>query len=154
MSSTSLTKRRLAILAAAAVLAVVLIVIAVPAGGSGDDQRKAVRETLNEYARAVSAKDYQRQCDQLLARTLVETLRSAGLPCEVALREGLKDVSRPTLVVRDVKTSKDQALARVATDAANQPPADTTIRLVKEAGGWRIASLAEAQPQPPENVAP
>lgn len=150
MASEQQRTRRLRLLALAAALVAVVVLVAVLVSGD-DDETPDVRAALTEYAEATRAKDYQRQCDDLLADELLETLRSAGLPCEVALRQGLRDVRRPTLEVRGIEVSGDQALARVHTDAANQPPADVTIRLVKQAGGWRVASLAAAQPQPPDN---
>lgn len=132
--------------AVAAVAAAALVVLLVTAD---DDQGPRVRSALRDYAEATRAKDYQRLCDDIFSPQLVETVRSSGLPCEVALRTGLEDVRRPTLVVRKVEVAGDKALAAVHTDAANQTPADVTIRLAREAGAWRVASLAQAQPQPP-----
>jgi ketosteroid isomerase-like protein len=149
MASPQHRTRRLRLLALAGVLVAVVVLVVVLVSGD-DDETPDVRATVDAYAQAVRTKDYQRQCDDLLADELLETLRSAGLPCEVALRQGLRDVRRPTLEVRGIEVSGDQALARVHTDAANQPPADVTMRLVKQASGWRVASLAAAQPQPPE----
>lgn len=148
--------RRLRLLALVGVLAAgaVVLVVVLAGGDSDDDRRAEVRETLEAYAVANRRKDYQALCDRLYARELVDTIGSVGLPCEVAQRTGLEDVRRPTLVVNSVEVSDDQALAEVSTDAANQEPVDATIRLVRENDQWRIASLAAAQPQPPENLAP
>ena len=132
-------------------LGVVLVVLLV-SGGKSDEEK--VRDTLEDYATATRERDYQRLCDDLYARELVSTVRRAGLPCEVALRTGLTGLRRPTLVVRSVEISDDQALAAVRTDAANQEPAEVSIRLVEQDDRWRVASLAAAQPQPPEPTQP
>jgi hypothetical protein len=48
----------------------------------------------------------------------------------------------------------DEALARVRTTAEGQEPSQDAVRLVKQDGDWRVASLSAAQPQPPAPVAP
>lgn len=125
-----------------------------PVVGCGGDDPAAVRTTLRNYIVATQTKDYQRVCDAIYARELAETPANSGLPCEVALKTGFEDVRSPTLRVRHVQVKGDEALADVHTDAANQGPGDVTIRLQKQDGEWRIASLAQAQPQPPAERGP
>src|SRR3712207_8007350 len=64
--------------------------------------RRPPRSTLFPYTtlfRSTADKDYQRLCDRLLARQLIEEVTSVGLPCEVALRQGLQDVREPRLTI-------------------------------------------------------
>jgi hypothetical protein len=122
----------LALLAATAVLA---------AGCGGDDEAD-VRETLDRYGKAVAAKDYQTLCDELLAQDLIDNLKQVNAPCEIALQKGFKEVEQPTIAVRSVKIDGDTATAVARSDAANQEPSVDTIRLVKEAGDWRIVALS------------
>jgi hypothetical protein len=42
-----------------------------------------------------------------------------------------------------VEVSGDQALARARSTAVGEPPSTDIVRLVKEDGDWRIASLSE-----------
>jgi hypothetical protein len=133
---------------------VLVVVVALLVTGRGESDPQKVRATLDAYREATSAKDYQRICDDLYAKELVEGLSQAGLACELALRTGFKDVRRPTLTVRSVEISGDQALAQVRTDAANEEPADVTVRLVEQDGDWRVASLSQPQPQPPAQLEP
>ena len=70
-------------------------------------------------------------------------MRAAGLPCEVALRTGLEDRQNPRLQVLGVEVNGDQALARVRSTAGGEPPSTDLVRLIKEDGGWRVASLSE-----------
>jgi hypothetical protein len=129
-------------LVALAVLAVILVV-AVITLKPGPDEGKQVRETLDRYAVASRDKDYQALCDELLASELVEQIRRGGLPCEVALRIGLKDRRNPRLTVLAVEVNGDQALARTRTSAVAEPTSVDTIRLVDQDGRWRIASLQQ-----------
>ncbi|MEA2154549.1 MAG: hypothetical protein QOE11_689, partial [Solirubrobacteraceae bacterium] len=62
------------------------VIVAVLVLRPGPNAEKEVRATLDRYATATRAKDYQTLCDSLFAKNIVDSLRSAGLPCEVALR--------------------------------------------------------------------
>jgi hypothetical protein len=132
-------KPLIAVLAALAVLVVVAVLSLKP----GPDDDKQVREALDTYAKATRDKDYQTLCDSLYATDLVERIRSAGLPCEVALRTGLEDRQNPRLEVRAVDVNGDQALAKARASASGEVPAVVTIRLVREGDDWRVASLVE-----------
>jgi Putative lumazine-binding len=125
--------------AAQAAIATVLVFAA--CGGSGSSPEEEVRAAVTEFGRATAAKDYQALCDRILASSLTEQLRSIGLPCEVALRQGLGDVSEPQLTVGAVRVDGNRATAEVRTSAAGQEPSRDTLRLVNEDGAWKIASL-------------
>jgi ketosteroid isomerase-like protein len=127
------------------VFAVIAIAIvgAVLALRPGPNDDKEVAKTLDSYAAATRDKDYQTICDNLYAKDLVDRVRAAGLPCEVALRTGLEDRQNPRLEVLGVEVNGDQALARVRSTAVAEPTSTDLVRLVKEDGGWRIASLSE-----------
>jgi len=109
----------------------------------GPNDSEAVSETLENYAAATRDKDYQTICDNLYAKDLVDRVRAAGLPCEVALRTGLEDRQNPRLQVLAVEVNGDQALARVRSTAVGEPASTDLVRLIKEDGGWRVASLSE-----------
>jgi hypothetical protein len=108
------------------------------------DREGEVRATLDRFEVASRDKDYQTLCDDLLASEFVERIRSAGLPCEVALRTGLEDRRNPTLTVLAVEMDGDEASARVRGSAANETPGTSTYRLIREDGAWRIASPGES----------
>ena len=121
----------------------VAIVGAVLALRPGPNDGEEVGKTLESYAAATRDKDYQTICDDLYAKDLVDRVRAAGLPCEVALRTGLEDRQNPQLEVLGVEVNGDQALARVRSTAVGEAAATDLVRLVKEDGGWRVASLSE-----------
>ena len=132
-------RARIIALAVIAVVVVGLVLVLKP----GPDENEAVAETLDNYAAATRDKDYQTICDDLYAEDLVERVRAAGLPCEVALRTGLEDRQNPRLQVLGVEVNGDQALARVRSTAGGEVPSTDLVRLVKEDGDWRVASLSE-----------
>src|SRR5918998_2562040 len=104
-------------LVVASIAGVIVLILLVNALRPGPDRAKEVRETLDRYAEATRDKDYQTLCDELLAADLVERIRNAGLPCEVALRTGLEDRRNPTLKVLAVQVDGDQAVAGFAAGA-------------------------------------
>ena len=126
--------------------ALVLPVVALGCGDAGPDEEEAVRATVERYAAAVAAKDYDTLCDELFAPELLRGARAQGLPCETALATGLDDVRDPTARVGEVVVDEQasSATARVRTDAANQPPSEDTVRLVRRDGRWRIIALASS----------
>ncbi|HEV2059148.1 MAG TPA: nuclear transport factor 2 family protein [Solirubrobacteraceae bacterium] len=132
-------KARIGAFAVVAVVVVAAVLVLKP----GPDDSEQVSETLDRYAEATRDKDYQTICDDLYAEDLVERVRAAGLPCEVALRTGLEDRQNPRLEVLGVEVNGDQALARVRSTAGGEVPSTDLVRLVKEDGEWRVAALSE-----------
>ncbi len=118
-------------------------------GDSGPTDEEQVRATLTDFSRATAAKDYQTLCDRILAPSLIADLKKIGLPCEIALQQGLGDVKQPRLIVGAVKVKGKTATAQVRTSAEGQPPSSDTIELERTDKGWQITSLATpAAPTP------
>ncbi|MDX6676639.1 MAG: hypothetical protein QOE31_691 [Solirubrobacteraceae bacterium] len=138
-----LSKLRGRPLAVAGGAILVLLIIAVITLKPGPDSDKQVRDTLDRYAQATRDKDYQTLCDDLYASALVERIRSAGLPCEVALKTGLEERRNPQLRVLAVEVTGDQAAAKVRSTAIGEVASVDTVRLLKEGDGWRVSSLSE-----------
>jgi len=136
--------------AAAAMLAVLALV----ATGCGRSEEDKVRDTLKRFGEATAQKDYAVLCDDLLARQLVDRLRAIGLPCPQALSRALGGVVAPRLTVGRIRVQGDAAVARTTSTARGQRPSQDLIRLVRQDGEWRVASLSGAQPpSPPRNLA-
>ena len=86
--------------------------------GCGENEptdEEQVRTTLTAFSRATAAKDYQALCDKLLAPSLISDLKKIGLPCEIALQQGLGDVRQPRLIVGQVTVKGKTAVAEVRT---------------------------------------
>jgi hypothetical protein len=109
-------------------------------GGPSDTER--VHAVVAAFGEATAAKDYQRLCDQLLAPKLVGEVEQQGLPCEVALKQGLGDVQAPALTIGRIAVDGDAATAEVNSTAQGQQPSRDTLKLTRVSGKWRIASLA------------
>ena len=138
---TKLRGRKLAIACISfAVVLVALVVVLKPEANKEEE----VRDTLDRFAAATRDKDYQTLCDDLYASDLVERIRAAGLPCEVALRTGLEDRQNPQLQVLGVELNGNTANARVRSTAAGEVASTDTVTLVREDDDWKVASLSEA----------
>ena len=131
-----------------------LAILAVAVGGCGASDEQRVRTTLDHFTRAAADRDYQALCGELLSRDLVARVEEVGLPCEVALSKALQGVAHPRLDVRKVRIDGSTAFALVRTTARGQRASTDTVRLSKENGSWRIASLAGTGPPSPHRDAP
>ncbi len=131
---------------AALVILGVIVIVAVLSLRPGPNAEKDVRATLERYAAATRQKDYQTLCDDLYADELVQRIRNAGLPCEVALKTGLEDRQNPQLTVLGVEVTGDQALASVRSTAIGEQPSLDTVKLLKQDGGWRVQELSAPKP--------
>lgn len=122
-----------------------LAAIALTVAGCGEQEptdQEQVRQTLSAFGRATAAKDYQQLCDRLFAPTLIADLKKIGLPCEIALQQGLGDVRQPRLIVGQVTVKGKTAVAEVRTTAEGEAPSKDTVELERTEAGWRIASLS------------
>jgi hypothetical protein len=128
-------------LRAVRILAALALLVVVGCGDQGPTPEEQVRSTVAEFGRATAAKDYQTLCDRLLAPELVQQTESIGLPCEVALRQGLGEVTDPRLTIGRVQVDGERATAEVRTAATGQDPSEDTLRLVNVDGAWKISSL-------------
>jgi hypothetical protein len=120
--------------------ALALLVLA-GCGEQSPAPEEQVRSTVAEFGRATAAKDYRKLCDRLLAPSLIEEVESIGLPCEVAMRQGLEKVREPRLTIGRIEVDEDQASAQIRTSAAGEEPSEDTLELVNVDGAWKISSL-------------
>lgn len=122
---------------------VALAGVAVGAGCGGSSPRQQVRATMEAFAKASANKDYATLCNKVLAPDLLAQVQAIGLPCEVALQQGLGGVQQPSLAIRQIKiTGKRHAQVLVNSTAAGEVPSQDIVRVIKTAKGWRIESLA------------
>jgi hypothetical protein len=123
-------------------LAALLALAALLCGcGGGPSDTDRVHDVVTAFGQATAAKDYQRLCDRLLAPKLVGEVEQQGLPCEVALKQGLGDVKAPKLTIGQIEVKGDSATADVRSTAAGEAPSRDTLKLVRVNDAWYIASL-------------
>jgi hypothetical protein len=120
--------------------ALALLVLA-GCGEQSPAPEEQVRSAVAEFGRATAAKDYRKLCDRLLAPSLIEEVESIGLPCEVAMRQGLDKVREPRLTIGRIQVDEDHASAQIRTSAAGEEPSEDTLELVNVDGAWKISSL-------------
>ena len=115
-------------------------------GGEDDDERTAgglAREAsavIEDLERAIAAGEFERICSELLSS---EVRRQAGGgDCPAMLRRTSAGVNRPRIEVKEIRIEGAAAVVRVETTAEGQARVPDTIRLVREAGGYRISSLS------------
>lgn len=125
------------------------VLVAILLSGCGSDPKEdEVRKTVEGFAQAIAKRDYQALCDRYFSSKLIGAVEQAGLPCEAAIRPEISATEKPTLKINSIRLDGDKAQVQVHTTAANQPPSDDTLALVREQDTWRIASLAQTGPQP------
>jgi hypothetical protein len=128
----------------ASVLALSVLVAGCGGGENGKPKpisgaAKQVAQVIERLETATAKRDFQSICDELLAAA---TRRQAGgAECPAVLAARARGVRRPRIVIRQIAVQGSQAVARVTTTAIGQAPATDTIRLVREGGSFRIASL-------------
>jgi len=110
-------------------------------GESGPSDEQQVRQTVSDFGRATSAKDYQALCDRIFAPQLVDELKQVGLPCEVAMQQSLEDVEDPSITIGRITVAEQGATAEVRSSATGQAPSEDTLELVRVDEAWRISSL-------------
>lgn len=123
----------------------VLCTLALAGCGSREpSDQEQVRTLLADFATATSKKDYGTLCDRIFAPVLLNGIKAIGLPCEVAMRNSLGEVSNPRMTVGTVEIKGKTARVEIRTSADGQEPSRDTLELVKSESGWKVSSLGAA----------
>jgi hypothetical protein len=125
--------------------ALALLVLSL-AGCSGTQSSKSnfngeagsVAGVVDDLAAAGRAGNAKKICTDILARRLVQELRSAGGDCQSEMKAAIQDASDYDLRVASVKVTGASATARVRQGAHGRT---ATFSFVKENGGWRASAL-------------
>jgi hypothetical protein len=95
---------------------------------------------IEDLERAIATREFDRICSELLS---AEVRRQAGGgDCPAMLRRTSAGVTRPRIEVKEIRIEGAAAIVDVETTAGGQARVPDTIRLVREAGGYRISSLS------------
>ena len=130
-----------------ATLAVAIAGLAALAGCGGtattgrnfEGTERDVANVVGDLRTAGQRKDGERICTEILARSLVSRLDSAGTSCAQEMTAAAKDVDDFALDVRDVTVTGDRATATVRR-GDDGPTA--TLGFVREANRWKISELS------------
>src|SRR4051812_10767408 len=103
-----------------------------------NSDQAAIAKLVDDLAAAGRAKNAKKICTEILAKQLVDELKSAGGNCEQEMERAIKDASDYDLQVDDVKVTGSTATARVRQGTSKKV---ATFAFVKEKGGWRATAL-------------
>lgn len=114
--------------------------------GNDDDEETAgglaqeAAAVVEELERSIAERDFDRICAEILS---AEVRRQAGGgDCPAMLARTAEGVRRPRIEVREIRIEGAEARVDVVTTAQGQARVEDTIRLIREAGGYRIAELS------------
>ena len=118
------------------------------AGCGGDDEEgesagglaQEAAAVVDRFERSLAAGDFERICSELFSGELRRQL--GGGDCPAQLERTAAGVRRPRIEVSEIRIEGAEAAVDVVTTAQGQERAADTIRLVREAGGYRISSLS------------
>jgi hypothetical protein len=110
-------------------------------GFSGESQK--VAQTVANFQTDASASNQKKLCENDLAATITNKLRSAG-GCQAAIKQQLKDIDALGLTIESVAVTGTSALARVKSTYSGKS-AITTLKLVKEGSHWKISGISYAR---------
>ena len=131
--------------AGTAVLCTLVIALAGCGGGDDDDDdagalAREASAVIEQLERSIAAGEFERICSELLS---AEVRRQAGGgECPAMLERTSAGVKRPRIEVNEIKIQGATATVDVVTVAQGQARVEDTIRLVREAGAYRISSLS------------
>ena len=128
----------------AAVCTLVIALAGCDGGDDDDDDAGALaREAsgvIEQLERSIAAGEFERICSELLS---AEVRRQAGGgECPAMLARTSAGVKRPRIEVKEIRIEGATAAVDVVTVAEGQARVEDTIRLVREAGAYRISSLS------------
>jgi hypothetical protein len=127
----------------AALLAALLLPLASCAAqtsgaGKFKGQSQQVAQVVSDLSAAGRAGNAAKICDDILAKELVQQLRSAGGDCQSEMKSAIQDATDYDLQVANVKVSGNRATAQVRQGKQGRV---VSFTFVKENGGWRASDL-------------
>ena len=100
--------------------------------------KKDVAKAVEDFESAARRSDQAKICRDLLATSLIDTLRAGGRSCDSAVSDALDDADTFDMTVKSVTVSGSTATAVVD---SKEKSANDTFKLEKVGGRWKIASL-------------
>jgi hypothetical protein len=125
-------------------VAICMLMVLAGCGGGRPPQpiqgpAKEVADVIDRLQKALAHGQFQAVCDSILSSSARR--QAGGAACPRILRRAAGDLRRPRILVDTIQLGQDRALVKVRTTAAGQAVARDVIRLVRERGQYRIASL-------------
>lgn len=115
-------------------------------GGDGDDKSdpsglaREAAAVVEQLERSIANGEFGRICDELLSADVRR--QAGGGECPAMLERTSGGLERPSIEVKKIQIRGSVAIVDVVTKAEGQAQLSDTIRLVREAGRYRISSLS------------
>jgi hypothetical protein len=106
--------------------------------GKFSGQAQQVAQVVSDLSSAGRSGNAAKICDDILAKELVQQLRSAGGDCQTEMKSAIQDATDYDLQVANVKVTGNRATAQVRQGKQGRV---VTFTFVKENGGWRASDL-------------
>jgi hypothetical protein len=105
-----------------------------------DPNERAVAQQVEDLESAGKRNKPDDICSDILAKSLVDQLNSAGTDCATEMDKAIKDANEFDLEVRKVTINGDAATAEVrqGTDGPTE-----TMQFARENGQWRATALSQ-----------
>lgn len=130
-----------------ALLATLLLAVGATACGSTvstssfKGESRAVAQRISDYQADVGAASEKKLCSEDLSSAVRRRLNSGSRGCEEALKRQLGSIDAFEATVEQVTVHGATATALVKSTWSGKQRV-TTLQLVKEGGGWRIAGVS------------
>ena len=106
--------------------------------------KKDVADTIEQLQTSASGRKPEDICSDLLARSLVEKLKTSGSDCVDEMEKVTGDADDFELDVTAVTITGATATARVKARRGGKDNAVTTYTLAREDGKWRLSDLGSS----------
>jgi uncharacterized protein YceK len=126
---------------------IALALVALPLAGCGtvqsskskfNGEASKVAAVVDDLASAGRTGNAKKICTDILAKQLVQELKSAGGDCQTEMKAAIQDASDFDLKVNSVKVNGGNATAKVQQGTDGKI---ATFSFVKENGSWRASAL-------------
>src|SRR5690348_17182930 len=132
----------------AAALLVACGALLVACGTNSAHEKQQARKPAQSVADAVAAlqhdlstQNYRHLCAEVFSTQA--RLQAGGAACPTILARESQGIRNPRIQITRIEVNGQGAVARVMTSAEGQAQVPETIQLVRENGGYRVASLAQ-----------
>ena len=113
------------------IVALLVLGAAVSGCGGGPSDAEQVQPTVEAFGRATRPRTTSGCATSCWPRSWSTEVERVGLPCEVALRQGLGEVKAPTLTIGRIEVRGDNATAEVRSAARASNRRADTLELVR-----------------------
>ena len=106
-----------------------------------DTPQEAITQVVDDLSTAGQRRDAERYCKEILAKRLVDELKTAGGDCVTEMDRAIRDATDFDLKISQIKVTGNTATARVR----QGEDGDTAVfSFVKEGSAWKASALGGA----------